>query len=135
MVQTANSLQATTLLNNRPDLKTYLRPFVSRRGTQRHCDHLEKLLPAKCNPNERKIECFEVALFLVATFSEKITHGFWEVDALSLDAPIWTPIVRCETFELLVQCPPGKRITFVLTFDLHLPCFSFQLQPSGCTSY
>lgn len=128
MVQTANSLQATTLLNTRPDLKTYLRPFVSRRGTQRHCDHLEKLQPVKHNPNERRIECFEVALFLDATFSEKITHGVWEVDALSSDAPIWTTIVRCETFELLVQCPPGKRITFVLTLDLQLPCLSFQLR-------
>lgn len=114
MVQTANSTQAASLLTNRPDLEMFLRPFVRRKSTQRHCDHLGKLQPLRCNPRERKIECYEVALFLEVVFSELATHGYWEVDGSSSEGLAWTPIVCCETFELLVQCPPGKRITFVL---------------------
>lgn len=121
MVQIADGTQAAHCLNTRPDLKIYLRPFVLRKGTQRHCDHLEKLKPVQCNPRERKIECYEVALFLQALFSGPTTYGYWEVDGRLVDDLTWTPIVCCETFELLVQCPPGKRITFVLSPDLRLP--------------
>lgn len=114
MVQIADSTQAAHCLNTRPDLDIFLRPFVPRNGTQRHCDHLEKLQPIQCNPRERKIECYEVGLFLEAAVSEVATYGYWEVDGRTCAGPTWTPIVRCETFELLVECPPGKRITFVL---------------------
>lgn len=126
MVQTANSTQAASLLKTRPDLKIYLRPFVSRKGTQRHCDHLGKLQPLRCNPRERKIECYEVALFLEATFSQLTIHGYWEIDGTSSEGLTWTPIVRRETFELLVQCPPGKRVTFVLS--LHSRLFFYCLR-------
>lgn len=134
MVQTANSTQAASLLNTRPDLEMFLRPFVSRKGTQRHCDHLGKLQPLQCNPRERKIECYEVALFLKAFFSELTTHGYWEVDGLSSEGLAWTPIVCCETFELLVQCPPGKHITSVLDIYPHLS-FSITFDRWGRTWY
>lgn len=114
MVQIADSTQAAHRLNTRPDLDIFLRPFVPRNGTQRHCDHLERLQTVQCGPRERRIECYEVALFLEAACSEVATFGYWEVDGRSSAGPTWTPIVCCETFELLVECPPGKRITFVL---------------------
>lgn len=98
----------------------FLRHIVPRRGTQRHCDHLEKLKPVQCDPRERRIECYDVASFLEAAFSANM-RGYWEVDGRSSKGLNWTPIVRCDTFELLVQCPPGKRITLVLNLVSHLP--------------
>jgi hypothetical protein len=55
-----------------------------------------------------------MALFLEVAFSENTIHGYWVVDGGSSDELTWTTIVCGETFELLVQCPPGKRITFVV---------------------
>lgn len=113
MAQMAKSVQAAHSLDDPPDCDIFMRPFVPRRGTQRHCDHLEKLQPVQFNnPRERRIETFEVA-FLEAALSEVKAHGYWEVDGRSFGYPRWTSIVCCETFELLVLCPPGKRITFV----------------------
>ena len=117
MIQTTDSTQAPSLLTTPPGPGMALRPLVRRRGTQRHCDHLEKLQPVQSNPRERKIECHDVSLFMEAAFLVNTTHGYWEVDGQLFEEPTWTPIVCCETFELLVQCPPGKRITLVLDPD------------------
>lgn len=114
MAQTADSMGAAGLLSPQPDVGMFLRPIVSRTGTQRHCDHLEKLQRVRCNPNERQIESCDMALFLEVAFSENTIHGYWVVDGGSSDELTWTTIVCGETFELLVQCPPGKRITFVV---------------------
>lgn len=121
-IQTADSTDPASPQGIQPDLGMYLRPFVSRRGTQRHCDHLEKLQRVHCNPTERRIESSDVALFLEAAFSENNIHGYWEVEGRLSDEVTWTTIVCCETFELLVQCPPGKRITLVLNPG---PCIPF----------
>lgn len=125
MAQTAEGTEASSHLNAPPDPDMFLRPIVFRKSTQRHCDHLEKLWPVRCNPRERKIECYDVVLFLEAAFTANTLHGYWEVDGRTSKGLTWTPIVCCETFELLVQCPPGKRITFVLNLFFSLPPPSF----------
>lgn len=111
MAETAEKTQSVFCQNTLAAPEMYLRPFIPRKGTQRHCDHLDKLQPVKCKSRERRIESHEVALFLAAVFLEDATHGYWVVDGRSSSGNEWTAIACCETFELLVQCPPGQTIT------------------------
>lgn len=120
MVQTSESTEGASPPSTRPDSGMFLRSFVRRTGTQRHCDHLEKLQAVEHNPRERKIESSDVSELLEAISSTNSIYGYWEVNGQLFEELTWTTIVCCETFEVLVQCPPGKRITFVLLSFLFL---------------
>lgn len=127
MGQTSDSTEDTSPPSTRPDSGIFLRSFVPRKGTQRHCDHLEKLQAVECNPRERKIESSDVSELLEAISSTNSIFGYWEVNGQLFEELTWTTIACCDTFEVLVQCPPGKRITFVLLsflflkFIFHIP--------------
>ncbi|KAG8165773.1 hypothetical protein KVR01_004325 [Diaporthe batatas] len=111
MVQSSDSTEGASPQSTRPDSGNFIRPFVPRKGTQRHCDHLEKLQAVACNPRERKIESTDVSDLLETLSSTDSIYGYWEVNGQLFEEPTWATIVCCDTFEVVVQCPPGKRIT------------------------
>ncbi|KAL1862449.1 hypothetical protein Daus18300_008546 [Diaporthe australafricana] len=111
MDQLTDDTEAASGQNTQTATGLYLRHYIRRIGTQRHCDHLDTLQPLNAEPNERKIESQEVAVLLKARFVQNPLRGYWEVDKQSSTDYTWTTIACCETFELLVQCPPGKSIT------------------------
>ncbi|POS81527.1 hypothetical protein DHEL01_v200044 [Diaporthe helianthi] len=112
MAQRSDSMEtAASPLNSRPDSEMFLRSFVPRKGTQRHCDHLEKLQAVEKTKGEQEIESSDVSDLLEEISSTNTIYGYWEVNGQLFEDLTWTTVVCCETFELLVQCPPGKRIT------------------------
>ncbi|ROW17522.1 hypothetical protein VPNG_00694 [Cytospora leucostoma] len=84
--------------------------FISRKCTQRHCDHLDGLKHVRSGPDERKIERDHVDRLLRGRLSRPGTHGYWEVDGQSPEEA-WAILIKFKTFEILVQSPPGQTIT------------------------
>ncbi len=105
--------------------------FVPKKGTQRHCDHLEGVKNFKTDLNERKIERDHVARFLKERVSRPSAHGYWEVFGQPTGDD-WLTLIQWKTFELLVQCPPGKSITYDLPSFLPSLVPSDTLVPSNC---
>ncbi|KAK7729402.1 hypothetical protein SLS53_009252 [Cytospora paraplurivora] len=84
--------------------------FISRKCTQRHCDHLDGLKHVRSAPDERKIERDHLDRLLRERLSRPGTHGYWEVDGQSPEEA-WAILIKFKTFEVLVQSPPGQTIT------------------------
>ncbi|KUI63204.1 hypothetical protein VP1G_11496 [Cytospora mali] len=84
--------------------------FVPRKGTQRHCDHLQGLKPVRSDPNEREIQTDDVARFSKEKVSRPGTNGYWEISGQSPEKT-WVTLIHFNTFELLIQSSPGHTIT------------------------
>ena len=94
--------------------------FIWRKGTQRHCDHLDGLKPVRCDPNERRIERDHVVRFLKDKISQPGAKGYWEIHGQPFEEA-WVTLICSKTFELLIEPPSGHSITFVLPGPLLPP--------------
>ncbi|KUI65305.1 hypothetical protein VM1G_11284 [Cytospora mali] len=110
MAQLFHRLRLGKKGTERSPIPTQTSRFVPRKGTQRHCDHLQGLKPARSGPNEHEIQRDDVARFLEERVSRPGTNGYWEISGQSPEKT-WVSLIRFNTFELLVQSSPGHTIT------------------------